>query len=73
MQQIAITKMDDGLIVAEFVRYNGNFCLVAYHMSKTIPREEALGIKNKYGMKAIPTGYRGEVPRSVFIGGKLIV
>lgn len=72
MQQ-TITKKMEGEIFARFVRYNGNFCLVAYHMSKTIPREEALRIKNEYGMKAISYGYEGVVPKSLFEEGNEVL
>lgn len=73
MQQITIEQEMQGEIFARFVRYNGNFCLVAYHMHKDIPREEALRIKNQYGMKPYPQGYEGVVPKSLFKGGKLMI
>ena len=68
MQQI-ITQQKQGSIFARFVRFNGNFCLVAYHIHKSYSRKEALEIKNKYGMKSISYGYEGVVPLSLFTGG----
>lgn len=65
-----ITQIEDGKIAAEFVRMGKVFTLVAYHMHKTIPRDEALKIKNQYNMESIPTGYRGMVSKSEFIGGR---
>jgi hypothetical protein len=68
-----ITKdMISGEIFGSFIRYNGNFSLVAYHMVKDYPRSEALEIKNKYNMKSVSHGYEGMIPKSLFLGGFLI-
>ena len=77
MQLQQIEKIENGEVFAKFIKSGNTFSLVAYHMGKDFTREEALKIKNQYGMKPFSRnyvyGYEGVIPKSVFVGGKKMV